>query len=295
MRSRLSRAAVVLILGLGGGALAGCGSSAGNLVDPVARAAVISNQAPGLRLNMTARISSSSLPAPVLMDGQGSVQVASHRGSLTFTMHLPNLPQVTQALGSSTLTLDERFDGTTIYMKLPPALSKRAPGGKPWLKLDLAKAASSAGLPGLGSLANNPASSDPSQMLGYLRATSGGVRKVGTETVNGLATTHYRGRLELDRVPGRFPPASRAQVRRAIAALEQLAHLKTLPVDVWVDRHQLVRRMHFAIQASVSGQSLQEAFTIDIPQYGPQPAPTLPRASQVSDVTSLSSGSGSSP
>lgn len=291
-RSALITLLVLLACGAGGLVLGGCGAA--SVVDPVARAADVSNAAPGMRLTMTAQISAGPLPAPIVMNGQGAVEIPTHTGTFSATMHLPNLPQLTHALGSSTLQVNEVFSGTTIYMKVPSALAKHVPG-KPWLKLDLSKTASAAGIPGLSTLTNNPASNDPSQFLRYLRATSGGVTKVGTATVDGFATTHYRGQIKLDRVPSTFPAASRAQARQAIAALEQVAQLKVLPFDVWIDQHQLVRRMQFAYQATVAGQSVREAFTIDFPQYGPQPAPTLPPASQVTAITASSLGGGSAP
>jgi hypothetical protein len=73
------------------------------------------------------------------------------------------------------------------------------------------------GIPGLSSLLSNPTSSDPSQFLRYLRATSGGVTKVGTQTVDGFQTTEYRAKIALNRAPNAFPAASRAQVRQTIA------------------------------------------------------------------------------
>jgi hypothetical protein len=70
-----------------------------------------------------------------------------------------------------------------------------------------------------------------------------------------------------------------------MSALEQLAHIHTLPVNVWIDGHHLVRRMQLSFNETVAGQSLSTAMRIDIPEYGPQPAPQLPPASQVADLT----------
>ncbi len=273
-------------------AVSGCGASASGVIDPVARAAVVSNQAAGMRMNMTMQVTSAALPNPIVMTGEGSLRIPDHTGSFILAMHLPNLPQIVQALGSDTLQISELLDGTTVYIKLPKAmLGRSAAAGRPWLKINLAQAASAAGIPGLSALVNNPASTDPSQYLRYLRATGGAVTKVGTDTVNGVPSTHYRAQINLGRVPDAFPAAARSQVRQAVAALERIAHIQILPVNVWIDGHQLVRRMQLGFQETVVGQTLGVAIRLDIPQYGPQPALVFPPASQVTDVTRYASGS----
>lgn len=264
---------------------AGCGSSTiGNVVDPVAKAATISNQASGMRMNFVLALSIPSLPSQLVGTGSGSFDVAQHSGSLS--MRFGGIPELSALLGSSTIRIQEITHGLTFYMKLPAALAgSSAQHGKPWMKIDLARAASAAGIPGLSSLVSNPSSSDPSQFLRYLRATSGHVTKVGAQQIDGFRTTEYRATINLDKVPAAEPSASRAQVRQTIAALEQAGHIHAMPVTVWIDGQNLVRRMAFSFRETVSGEPLAARMRIDIPQYGPQPAPQLPPASQVTDVT----------
>jgi hypothetical protein len=265
-------------------ALAGCGSGS---LDPVAQAATTSAAAAGYRINFTLQISSPTLPAPITATGRGRFDRPARSGSLTLDMNLGGIPQVSQVLGSSQLRLEELISGTTVYIRLPAALRQRIPTlSAPWLKIDLVRAGSSAGIPGLGSLFNNPTSTDPSQLLNYLRATSGGVTKVGTATVNGLQTTEYRAELNLDKVPNLLPSAQQAQARQAIAALERLTGVHQIPVEAWIDAGNLVRRTHFTFDEKLpTGQSLAVGITADIVQYGPQPPPVLPPASQVTDLT----------
>jgi hypothetical protein len=284
LRRGLSFGAIAAAFVAGAIALSGCG--AGNVIDPVARAATVSNQSPGMKLLLAMRISTSTLPAPITATGGGTFDTAARSGAFNLAMDFGNIPLVAQVLGSSTLRLQEIVDGLTVYVKFPPVIARSMGlGDKPWVKINVASAAAAAGIPGLGALTSNPTSSDPSQLLRYLRATSGSVTKVGTEAVDGVQTTHYRAQIQLDRVPDGFPPASRSQVRQTISALERLAHVRTLPADVWIDGHHLVRRMALSFDETVSGQSLTTAMRIDIPQYGPQPAPQLPPGSQVTDLT----------
>lgn len=278
-------------------AVAGCGSSSSSSSggDPVSRAAFVSTGASGYQMSLSMQISSGALPSPITATGHGAFDIPDHTGSVSIDMNLGNIPQVQQALGSSILRLEEVISGRTIYVKLPTALTSRIPqfGGKPWVKIDLAKAGSAAGVPGLSSLASNPTSSDPSQLLQFLRATSGGsITKVGTESVNGIQTTEYRAKINLDRVPNTLPAARRASAQQAIAALERVTNLHQIPVDVWIDNQNLVRRMRLSFSETASGQSVGVSITINILKYGPQPRPPLPPADQVFDASGLSGSSG---
>ncbi len=270
--------------------ISGCGAA--SVIDPVARAADVSSKSPGYRMVFSMRISSPALPVPISGTGTGAFDVPDHSGSFALAMDFGAIPQVQRLLGTSTLRLQEVIKGSTLYLKFPAALTRRAPAHKPWLKIDLAKAGSALGVPGLSTLINNPASGDPSQMLQYLRETAGSVTKVGIESVDGIQTTHYRATISLDRVPNGYPASDRPQVRQTVAALERLANVHMLPVQVWVDGQHLVRRMQMAFAETVSGQTLSMLMSFDIPQYGPESAPQLPAAGQVTDLAGLGAPAG---
>jgi hypothetical protein len=278
------------------GAIAGCGSSnsTGASANQVVRAAYVSTNTSGYRMRFAMVLNSSALPQAIRAVGTGRFNVKEHSGAITLAMDFGSIPQVASVLGSSTFVLRELIDGTTIYVKLPDALANKLPqlSGKPWVKVDLAKAAGSSGVPGIGSLINNPASSDPSQFLSYLRA-AGTVTKVGSDTVNGLPTTHYRAVIALDKVANALPAASRGQAQAAIAGLEKTINLHQIPVGVWVDSQNLVRRIRMTLQeALATGQTVSTAITVDLVDYGPQPPAVPPPADQVSDASSLTGVTG---
>jgi hypothetical protein len=210
---------------------------------------------------------------------------------MSLTMNLGSDPQVTQALGSSTLRIDEILNGTKVYVKLPEGVAGALRMlGKQWIEVDLAKIA---GVPGLSSLSSSPVSSDPSQMLQYLQAVSDSIVAEGRARVGGFETTHYRAQLSLDRVPDALPSVDRAAAQQTLSAVERLMQVHEIPVDVWVDAHHLVRRIQMAIDANVpSGQTMQESIAIDISHYGPQPRPTPPPADEVQDVSGLTGAGG---
>lgn len=270
-------------------ALVAFGSSSSPLTDPIARAAVLSSSTPGYQMRMAVQVSSPSLSAPITASGSGTVDLRDHATSMSLVIDL-NEPQVAQLLGSSTLQMDLITEGTTVYMRLPAALSAQlSAGGKPWLKLDVSKLS---GVSGLSSLGSDPVTSDPSHILDYLRGISSAVAAEGRQVVDGVPTSHYRAAVSLDRIVNALPSADGAAMQQALSKLEQLVP-GDIPLDVWIDAHHLVRRMAMAISISLpTGQSMDEAVTVDLSHYGPQTRPAAPPSGQVEDFSGLLSGSG---
>jgi hypothetical protein len=268
--------------------VSGCGAASTN--DPVAKAASVSTTTPGFQMRFVLQFGSPQLPTALTATGTGSINARARTGSVLFVMNAGNDAQLQKAFGGSTLRFQELVNGTTVYIKLPPAIAGKLPGKRPWMKVDLAKAS---GIPGFSSLANNPVSSDPSQFLSYLRAASGNVSKQGSAVVNGIQTTHYHATISLDRVPNALPAASRKGAKQAVASIEQLTGLRQLPVDAWIDANNLIRRMRLTFAESLAPSvKLNIGMTMDFLKYGPQPRPTFPSPDQVTDASSLSRGSG---
>jgi hypothetical protein len=289
-RIRTYGAAVAAVAAAASVAVVASGCGAANAIDPVAKAASISTTTPGFQMRFQLQFGSPQLPTELTATGTGSINTRARTGSVAFVMNAGNDPQLKKAFGGSTLRFQELVNGTTVYIKLPPAIAGKTPGGRPWVKVDLAKAS---GIPGFSSLTNNPVSSDPSQFLSYLRATSGNVTKQGTAVVNGLQTTHYHATISLDKVPNTLPSASRKGAKQAVSSIEQLTGLKQLPVDAWIDSNNLIRRMRLTFAESVAPSvKLNIGMTMDFVKYGPQPATQFPSADQVTDASSLSSVGG---
>ena len=297
-RPRPSRRSLVAAgLGLAAAVVAAfvlLGSSSNSTVDPIAQAATVSSHAPGYRMHMSLSMTSSVFNGAITGYGDAVVDPRDHAVSSSFALDFSALPQAAQALGGTTMSMDMIVDGQVAYLKLPEALLGAIPnlGDKPWVKMNLAKAT---GIPGLSSLGNDPTTSDPGQMLQYLHAASDGVTNEGQQQVDGVQTTHYRAELSLDRLTANVPSAERDAVQQALSKLRQATGSTDLPVDVWIDAHQLVRRTVLSMSLHVNGgPSLQETVVADLTDYGPQTRPTLPPADQVQDATGLLSGAGHS-
>lgn len=283
-----------VVAAVAGGALlvAGCGSSGAPAAksagsrsagQAIARAAYVSNSASGYRVAISFREGSSALGGDITGTGSGSFNLPKHAGRMALRLTLPG-----SLASAGPLQVQEVLDGQTAYVKLPTQVATQLPGGRPWLKLNLTQMGHAAGIQNLTSLFGGSGSTNPSQFLQYLRTTSSsGVRKLGTGSVNGVSTVHYRATIDLTKAPAAAPAAERATMRQAVATLQKLTGLHSIPVDVWVDSQHLVRRLTMAYIVRASGQSLRTQIRLDFLSYGSQPVPKAPPSRQVTDAASL--------
>jgi hypothetical protein len=292
MMLRMRAGGALIGLAVAAALVAGCGSSgssgAGNTPTvSLNRAADVSSTASGYRIAMSMQ---ETVPntGQIHMTGTGSFSPAAHLGAATMQMELP------PTAGTGTLQLGMVLDKTTVYMKLPAALTSKIPGGKPWLYINLSQAGQLAGIPGLGSLISTSSSlNDPGQYLDYLRATSASsVKDVGQATVNGVHTTEYHAVVDMTKLPNAVPAPQRRTIEQLVNALKSKGLTTQMPIDVWIDSSSLVRRVQLAFSEPLpnTGQTVSVAMTENFLQYGPQPVPAIPSASESANLLSLLHG-----
>jgi hypothetical protein len=281
----------IALISLASVALAACGSSSSTSTThtvSLTRAAFVSGSSPGSKIAMTMQ---ESVPGvgQIAMTANGNFSTASRTGAMTMRMTLPSAAAAQAGIG--TLQMQVVLVPGTFYMKLPASLASKIPGGKPWWKINLNQVGKLAGIPGLSSLMSGTSNlSDPGQYVNFLRATSNGsVKNLGSATVNGMNTTHYRARIDFAKLPNAVPANERAAAQQLVAALQKRGVApRGLPVDAWIDSKNLIRRVRLAYaQPLPNGQSANVAIKVDYLDYGPQPAPTVPPASQTLDLFKL--------
>jgi hypothetical protein len=255
------------------GLIGGCGS--GQTVTAVERAADVTTAMPGYRLSATM-----SVTTPVVGRMQLRMNGVYDRPARTGSM------TAGETVGGRRLRFTELFSGLTFYMHATgiPQLS-RLTDGRRWLKFDMSRML---GAMGIGAL---PTGTDPSQFVDYLRAVGSSETRTGTATVRGIPTTRYHATIDLDRYSKLVPPRQRSTAQRGIDTLESALGSHTLPVDVWIDHHHMVRRLGLVFAECVSGQRIHLGVSMDLYDYGPQAQPSLPRAIQVYDITPLMAAS----
>lgn len=176
-------------------------------------------------------------------------------------------------------------DGDIMYVRFP-LLAKELPEGKTWIKGDAKELAaqSGSGFDQLGSFAGT----DPRDTFAYLTAVSGSIETVGGETVRGADTTHYRATIDIAKVTSMLP----AEQRQGLGSLDALfgqAGLGAIPLDVWLDAEQRVRKLELSFELTEPGSDEQAriAMTIELYDYGEPLDVSLPPADEVVDVATL--------
>jgi hypothetical protein len=155
------------------------------------------------------------------------------------------------------------------------------------MKLDLARMSKKVGM-NFGQLQQSGAN-DPSGMLHWLKGSSG-AKRVGTETIDGTPSTHYRSTIDLIAAAKKAAdPARKGAIERAVKAMG----VNSMPVDVWVDRRGRVRRERLGwSQAAKPGspQPVRMELTTDFVAYGVPMTITTPAGDKVFDATSMAAG-----
>jgi hypothetical protein len=274
MRTRIS--ALIAAGAAAALALCGCGSggssthtTAASAAQAVVRAADVTGAADGYRFHGTVAITG---PAAIKDTMSGTVLRAANRGQIELHQHL---------LGRS-MTLQERFSGRTFWISAAGIPHAAKLTSKPWLKYEIDSTLNQLGVGGLPS-----GGSDPGQFLTYLKGVGGDARRLGSQRIGGVPTTHYRATVNLDRYVRTVPAAQRAQARKAIARLVSTLGSDKLRMQVWIDDHNLTRRIEASFPECVDQQHLNLSVSVDMYDFGTRASVTLPSASQSYDITPL--------
>jgi LppX_LprAFG lipoprotein len=233
------------------------------------KAAAATSAAGSAKLSLT--IGGSAAGSTVNATGSGVEDFAHKAADLTL-----NLTGATQG------QLEVREVNGIAYLKLPSQLGGAISGGKPWISIDPAKIGAGSALSGLSSL-----SSDPTQSFALLNSASDSVTKVGSESVHGQPSTHYKATIDLDKAA-----ASNPQVSAVATQLKQALGTAQLPVDVWIDDKGRITRFTEATGSAGSTAAPSATVSVDVYDYGTPVTVAAPPASDVTDVTNrLGSGS----
>jgi hypothetical protein len=146
----------------------------------------------------------------------------------------------TVAMSMKMTALDQGADGKAEIRLVDKALyigggaaAAKEMDGKSWIKFDMAAMGKDA--PTGESLAGQ-ADKNPATESSFLTGSKN-VKKVGTETVDGVKTTHYRGTVTLDEFRASLKGKSKATRERREKSLEQYEKLGVdkFTMDMWID------------------------------------------------------------
>ena len=194
------------------------------------------------------------------VSAQGAADLAS--GDASFTVTLP------ASLG----TTEVESTGGSVYVQVPPALSSFT-GGKPWVRVSAPPTASAS-----PAASASPVGFDATWLMDWLKSIAGPVAVVSTDqTVRGDATTEYSATIDLSKVAANAPSQLQPYTSQ------------TVPVHLWVDGSNRLRRLTASFDASAtpaSGVGTAD-LTVELWGFGTPVQVTPPPADQVGDATNL--------
>ena len=180
---------------------------------------------------------------------------------------------------TGTTSMEARYLPDAYYAKMGAKFAEQV-GGKHWIRYAYADLANLAG--GSGALLKDQMrKTTPNQSVKLLLA-SGDVKKVGSEQVRGVDTTHYSGTVDIAdfaRKNASLPASQLAALKKALTQ----AGVSTKTVDIWVDgKDLLVKKVEKGTMSA--GEYTQTAYYSD---YGVKVSATRPPASDTEDFKDL--------
>ena len=208
-------------------------------------------------------------------DGATKIHVTGQfktRPALAFTARLDQASHGGQSLpgGAQAVLVDN-----ALYVK-QQQLSQLT-GGRPWLKIDLNRAARDSGL-NLNEMLSQVQKVDPAEQTKMFTASKD-VRTVGKESVDGVQTTHYTGTFTMQEALKQFDASTRAKIEKAYPH-DAAAAGEKVNFDLWTDGAELPRKL---VSTFDQGKGESVKLTILYRDYGKAVNVTAPPAGDVQD------------
>jgi hypothetical protein len=251
--------------------LAGCAGGDTVSLESVAHAASRTESAGSARMAMEVAVSVDGKRARMV--AEGAMDFKRARGWMD--MDLSGMAALEEP-GSAPVdvgVLRMLFEGTTVWMQVPPSLRAET-GGKPWARM-------SAGTSALGTGVQQP---DPASMLESLRGLSDTLEKKGRVRVRGAETTHYRAKLDMAKAFEGMPASERESGE---AMMKLFGGSMSMPVDLYIDDADRVRRMEMKYELELLEQKMALELKMELFDFGTRVAFKRPAPHLVADADTL--------
>jgi hypothetical protein len=180
-----------------------------------------------------------------------------------------------------------RLVDKAMYIGGNPSIAKEL-HGRTWLKFDLSALGDNQ--LGGGALGAGQAQQNPAAESGFLTGAKD-VKKVGTETVDGVQTTHYQGNVTLAEIKtaldknSKVSKAAREQRDKALQQYEKLG-VSTMAIDMWIDGDNHVKQTRMKSQTGKGPLDM----TVTFLDYNKPVAVTAPPAKDTADLAQMLKG-----
>ncbi len=249
--------------------VAGCGSDGPSGPQGTVQAAADKTaNAGGTRVTMTGSVSGSPTDESKL-SAEGEFDGEQGRMTLTVTD------------SGRTEKTDLAFDGTMYYVKLPPAGQAGLPAGKDWIRVDVAEFSPGGPQEDLSSFLQF-AQTNPANALGFLRGASDDMVEAGTEEVDGVQTTHYKGTADFQKVADEA-----GDLGPVYEQLLEVSDFDSIPIEVWIDDDGRARRLTYELPVPEARGGGTATITLEFTDFGADVDVTPPSDDESFDLGSL--------
>jgi hypothetical protein len=272
---------MALVLGL-----AACGG-VNDPLSPLALAADRSADAGGVKMHLDAKLTADGQSMSLSADGEFD----GDEGELTMNLGdlLGRAGLSGAGNGEMKVIVTKDGDRPVMYMRVPDAAAGMLGGDKSWMKIDLEQALATAGGGKAGDLFGATGQS-PADALALLRKV-GSVTEVGSDTLDGAKTTHYRATVDvIEALESAGAPAE------AIAEVKASGAATKVPVDVWVgDDDGYVHKLHVTYSTAAGGEGFSGELTMTLSDWGSDVSIDVPSDDETFDATQLLGALGAKP
>lgn len=212
-------------------------------------------------------------------DENGSGKLRAHgqfqlQPTLKFSANLDELSRGGKAVpGAEGRAL---FTGDVLYAKVPQ-LAQFVNGGKPWLKLDVNQVSQYTGFDVQG-LINQVQKIDPAEQTKMFTGSKD-ARRVGTESIDGVETTHYTGTVTVQDALDRLDAEAREKVGQWLP--KDRAN-STISFDLWTDAENLPRKL---VSKANGPEGESGTVTVVYSDYGDSFTVNAPPSDQVGELS----------
>ncbi|MET7322895.1 DUF1396 domain-containing protein [Streptomyces sp. NPDC005549] len=198
----------------------------------------------------------------------------------------------TLAMSMKMTALDQGADGTAeirlvdkaLYIGGGPEAAKEM-DGKSWIKFDMSAMGADEELNQLGGASQ--ADKNPATESTFLTGAKD-VEKVGTETVDGVKTTHYKGTVtlaDLEKSLGDEDKATRDKRQKSLEQYEKMG-VDKLTMDMWVDGDDQTKQFRMRGEADKGPLDM----TITFLGFNEPVKVTAPPAAETADLAEMMKG-----
>ncbi|MET7745821.1 DUF1396 domain-containing protein [Streptomyces sp. NPDC005385] len=158
--------------------------------------------------------------------------------------------------------------------------------GKSWIKFDMSALGAGKGM-SADQLGGGEADKNPAAESTFLTGSKN-VKKVGTETVDGVKTTHYKGSITLDGLRKTLKSESKATREQREKSLEQYEKMgiDAITMDAWIDGGS--RTKQFRMRGTAEKGPLD--MTITFLDYNKPVTVKAPPAKDTADLAEMMKG-----